>query len=100
MIETNKIYQIDCLELIKSIPDESLDVVITDPPYGDGIGYGRNDKTILNNEDETINYRFLEVIYPKLKQNKTCYLFSNWKFEKNLRNFIEKEYERNGGGVL
>jgi site-specific DNA-methyltransferase (adenine-specific) len=24
----------DCLELMKSIPDKSIDAIITDPPYG------------------------------------------------------------------
>ena len=30
----------DCLEIMKSIPDKSIDAVITDPPYGVGIEYG------------------------------------------------------------
>lgn len=30
----NNIYQGDCLELIKGIPDGTVDCVITDPPYG------------------------------------------------------------------
>ena len=30
----NKIYQGDCFELIKGIPDGTVDCVITDPPYG------------------------------------------------------------------
>lgn len=29
-----KLYLGDCLEVIKSIPDKSVDAVITDPPYG------------------------------------------------------------------
>ena len=24
----------DCFELMKNIPDESIDMVLTDPPYG------------------------------------------------------------------
>ena len=27
----------DCLEVMKSIPDKSIDLVLTDPPYGIGI---------------------------------------------------------------
>lgn len=30
----NKIIQGDCLELMKDIPDKSIDLVLTDPPYG------------------------------------------------------------------
>lgn len=33
MIELNKIYNEDCLEGMKRIPDGSVDVVLTDPPY-------------------------------------------------------------------
>jgi len=33
MIETNKLYMGDTLELIKEIKNESIDLIITDPPY-------------------------------------------------------------------
>ena len=33
MIEIDKIYNMDCLEGMKQIPDGSVDVVITSPPY-------------------------------------------------------------------
>jgi len=32
-MELDKIYRGDCMELFKTIPDESVDLVITDPPY-------------------------------------------------------------------
>lgn len=39
MIELNKIYHWDCLDLMKQIPDKSIDLVLTDPPYW--IWYGK-----------------------------------------------------------
>lgn len=33
MIELNRIYNMDCLEGMKDIPDGSVDAVICDPPY-------------------------------------------------------------------
>ncbi len=33
MLEMNKIHQGDCLDVMKYIPDESIDLVLTDPPY-------------------------------------------------------------------
>lgn len=33
MLEINQIYNGDCLELMKSIPEKSVDLIITDPPY-------------------------------------------------------------------
>lgn len=29
-----KLIQGDCLEVMKTLPDESVDFIITDPPYG------------------------------------------------------------------
>jgi len=34
MLEINKVHQGDCLELMKELPDNIIDSVITDPPYG------------------------------------------------------------------
>jgi len=33
-METNKIIQGDCIEEMKKLPDNSVDAIITDPPYG------------------------------------------------------------------
>lgn len=33
MIDTRKIYQGDCLEILKQLPDESIDCCVTSPPY-------------------------------------------------------------------
>ena len=35
MLETNKIYCNDCLNVMKDIEDNSIDLVLTDPPYPD-----------------------------------------------------------------
>jgi len=37
MLEINKTYLGDCINYLKSLPDKSVDFVITDPPYGIGI---------------------------------------------------------------
>lgn len=34
MLGLNKIYNMDCLEGMKRLPDNSIDAVVTDPPYG------------------------------------------------------------------
>ena len=36
MLELNKIYNMDCLEGMKQLPDESIDLIITSPPYNLG----------------------------------------------------------------
>lgn len=38
----NRILTGDCFELIKDIPDNSVDLIITSPPYADIVNYGKN----------------------------------------------------------
>ncbi|MBQ0114206.1 MAG: site-specific DNA-methyltransferase [Bacteroidales bacterium] len=39
----NKIINADCLDILKQLPDKSVDLVLTDPPYG--IGFGTFNRT-------------------------------------------------------
>lgn len=34
----NVTYNIDCMEYMKSLPDNAFDLCVVDPPYGDGNG--------------------------------------------------------------
>ena len=45
MIELNEVHFGDCFELIKDIDDDSLDLVVTSPPYADAVSYGAGVKT-------------------------------------------------------
>lgn len=38
-MEVNKIYNGDCLEILKNFPNESVDLIITDPPFNIGKKY-------------------------------------------------------------
>jgi DNA modification methylase len=55
-METNKIYLGDCYELIKQIPDKSIDCIYTDIPYlfsvGGSTGYSKIDKDIAKVQQE------------------------------------------------
>lgn len=44
-MELNKIFLGDCLEILKQIPSNSIDAVITDPPYASG-GRSLSEKTL------------------------------------------------------
>lgn len=79
-MEINKVYNIDAFDLVKELDDESVDLIIVDPPYGDNFTYGKLNKTIIGNEDEGINYKYMDAVYPKLKNDKTMYIFTNHKF--------------------
>ena len=40
--ELNKTYLGDCMLLVKDLPDNSVDLVVTSPPYADTVSYGKH----------------------------------------------------------
>lgn len=88
--QKNKIINMDCLELLNNYPDNYFDLVCTDPPYGDNADYGRNGKHILNNGSPEINKLVLPHLYRTLKNDSTCYIFTNWKFCHLVRGWAEE----------
>ena len=109
----------DCLELMKNIPDGSVDLVLTDPPYL--CDYSRHDsksrfaKKIANDENNSANEgmieRYLQECFRIMKDDTAIYCFCNYKkidffkqqIEKagfNLKNIIIWDKQRNGMGDL
>lgn len=37
MVEINKFYNCDCMQLMRELPNKFIDLAIVDPPYGIGI---------------------------------------------------------------
>lgn len=64
-LELNRIYQMDCLEGMKLIPDESIDLIIADPPYNIEIRGSEWDKVENFIEwSEKLNDEYLRVLKP------------------------------------
>ena len=72
MIELNRIYNGDCLEGMKRIPDKSIDLIVTDPPYN--IGKAKWDK--IPNYGEWCGKWFIEC-QRVLKDNGSFYWWHN-----------------------
>lgn len=49
MFELNKIYNVDSYEAIKNIPDKSIDLIITDPPYQIDTTGGKTGRNLCKN---------------------------------------------------
>ena len=79
-METNKIYNIDCFEGLKKMGDDSVDYVITSPPYN----RKRNDK--YNNYDDDVDdyYVFLKNSIDESLRVAEKYVFFN--IQKNYYN--------------
>lgn len=76
----NKVIQGDCIEVMKRIPDKSIDLVLTDPPYGmDYQSSWRTDKYDKIANDVSLDWldTFLTQAYRVLKDDTHIYLFCN-----------------------
>jgi len=114
MVEINKIYNCDCIDLLKSIPNESVDLIVTDPPYC--INYSRHDKAsrfnkpIMNDDNFLLIENYIKECFRVLKNNSAMYMFTNYKtidffkiqLEKffNIKNIIVWDKGSNGMGDL
>jgi len=74
-LELNRIYQIDCLEGMKLVPDNSIDMILCDLPYG----------TTQNKWDSMINLELLWAQYTRIiKDNGAIVLTAQTPFDKVL----------------
>lgn len=82
-----ELWQGDCLELMKNIPDGSVDLVLADPPYGNINGINLKGWTAGTTEwDSTIDSRAMFVEYERvLRKNGAIVLFSMCPYTSELR---------------
>lgn len=83
-----QLLQGDCLELMKQIPDSSIDLIIADPPYGilsDSIHDLKRWKNRDIDWDSTIDTNLMfELIAKVLRPNGRCILFSQEPYTSEL----------------
>ena len=79
------LYNEDCFDRLKQIPDNSIDCIVTDPPYG--INYKDWDKF----EDfEEFLTNFLKECYRVLKPNCHMWMFFGCTEYKKVFNAVDK----------
>ncbi len=73
----NRIVQGDCTGVLKTVPDESADFILTDPPYF--VGYkDRNGRTIANDTNPESILGAFSDLYRILKPDSVCVSFYGW----------------------
>lgn len=92
----------DCIEGMKGIPDNTIDLVITDPPFAIDFkakrsNYNRTQSRVLEGYNEITKERYHEFtthwmkeVYRVLKQSGSMYVFSGWNNLKDILNAIDE----------
>lgn len=108
-----KLYKGDCLEVMNNIEDGSVDLVVTDPPYGMNFqSHRRKEVYDKIKNDESLNWldEFFEQVNRVMKDNTAIYVFCSWHnvdkfkitFEKyfKLKNILVWVKNNHGSGDL
>lgn len=109
----NKVTCGDCLPILKSLPDKSIDLVLTDPPYG--MSFQSNYRQVQHDKienDDNLDWlpSLVEESYRVLKDDSHAYFFCSFhnvdvfkqEFQKlfNLKNILIWEKNNTGMGDL
>lgn len=79
----------DALIEIGTIPDESVDLIIADPPYGLGKDYGNDSDKRPRPEFLAWMKQWLEISTPKLKPTGSLYIFATWRYSPEIFVFLK-----------
>lgn len=71
----NQVHQIDVLDFLNKIEDNSIDLAIVDPPYN----MKKGDWDTFESEDEYFDFTFkwIDLLLKKMKSSGSIYLFNN-----------------------
>lgn len=94
-MQFNEIYNMDCIEGMKNLPSNSIDLVITDPPFGINFKsthntYNRERELVLDGYVEIDNdyleftKSWLSEVYRSLKDSGSAYIFSGFNNLKDI----------------
>ena len=86
-----KLINEDCLQAIKSIPNNSIDLVITDPPYCLGKDYGNNSDKMESEDFLRWTKKWIGEVIPKIKESGSFYIFTTWQYSPEIFSFIKKK---------
>jgi len=87
----DEVLNIDALKAIPKIKDESLDLVIADPPYGLGKDYGNDSDKKPGEQFLKWTEEWLNLIIPKIKSSGSLYIFTTWRFSPEIFVFLKKK---------
>ncbi|MHA1268557.1 MAG: DNA-methyltransferase [Candidatus Helarchaeota archaeon] len=99
--EVDKIIFDDCIEGMEKLPENSIDLIIADPPFGinfngKGSQYNRNSDLVVDGYNEiTDNYseftfKWISKLPRIMKETASAFIFSGWTNLKDVLNAIDK----------
>jgi site-specific DNA-methyltransferase (adenine-specific) len=80
----NRIHCEDALAGLARIPDQSIDLIVADPPYGLGKDYGNDSDKMEAAAYLRWSAEWLDAALPKLKASGSLYIFLTWRYSPEI----------------
>lgn len=80
----DQIFNENMLTGLQRIPDQSIDLILTDPPYGLGKDYGNDSDKQAAQEYLMWTEQWIDAVLPKLKPNGSLYIFLTWRYSPEI----------------
>lgn len=87
----NKIFNEDMLIGIKRIKDNSIDLVVADPPYSLGKDYGNGSDKLNTEEYLEWSKKWIDATIPKLKDTGSFYVFLTWRHSPEIFSYMKSK---------
>lgn len=81
----------DAIEELKKIPDKSVNLIVTDPPYNLNKDYGNNNDKLEFEEYLNFSRTWLKEAHRVLKDDGTIYVFMGMRFISYIYSILEQE---------
>lgn len=80
----DQLFNEDAISGLDRIPDGSIDLILTDPPYGLGKDYGNDSDKQASAEYLAWTERWIDAVLPKLKPTGSLYIFLTWRYSPEI----------------
>jgi len=91
-MEINKIYNMDCLKGLKQLDNNSIDFILTDPPFNVGLNYSDVDDNISDEEYSEWCFKWINQLYRIIKEGSYVIIFTG---DKKLYYVMKAIYRTN-----
>lgn len=89
-MEVNKVYLGDCIEIMKTLPDKSIDLIFADPPFNIGIKYDVHNDNMPYEKYYEWSKKWIGESYRLLKSNGTIYIAIGDEFAAEINLILKK----------
>ncbi len=96
-METNKVYLGDCIEIMRTFPDKSVDLIFADPPFNIGIKYDVHNDNMSYEDYYNWSEKWIKETYRLLKNNGSIYIAIGDEFAAEINIILKRTgfYYRN-----